>query len=145
MAFQPQPTTSGTYRVKVFNGDDDTYWKYVPDKGLRIQLAKVDKSDKPSSIQFKWNISSVAGASGIFTIRPAYDVDVGLVPITDDASKYWGYGFVQGRIGPSTRWEITTNGQYSKIKTENAPNVLDCRDTSANVSFTMPLWSRKPA
>ncbi|KAI5989294.1 hypothetical protein EDD15DRAFT_1315096 [Pisolithus albus] len=132
MVYQPQPTASGTYRVKVFNGNDDTYWKYIPDRDLWVQLAKVDKSDKPSSVQFKWNISPVAGASDTFTIHPAYDVDVGLVFSTNNPDKYWGYGFVQGQVGSSARWKITTNGQYSKIKIENTSNVLDCRDTSAN-------------
>ncbi|KAI5999547.1 hypothetical protein EDD15DRAFT_2160723 [Pisolithus albus] len=121
MVYQPQPTASGTYRVKVFNGNDDTYWKYIPDRDLWVQLAKVDKSDKPSSVQFKvtssystWNISPVAGASDTFTIHPAYDVDVGLVFSTNNPDKYWGYGFVQGQVGSSARWKITTNGQYSK-------------------------------
>ena len=53
MSFQPQPTKSGTYRVKVFNSNDDRYWKFVPDTYPWIQLATVDKSSESSSIQSK--------------------------------------------------------------------------------------------
>ena len=56
MSFQAQPTTAGTYRVKVHGSNKDRYWKYIPDTERWIQLNAVDKSNKPSSIQFKVNI-----------------------------------------------------------------------------------------
>ncbi|KAK7463480.1 hypothetical protein VKT23_006829 [Stygiomarasmius scandens] len=132
MSFLAQPTKAGTYRVKVYDSDKDRYWKYIPDRDRWVQLATVDESTKPSSIQFKWNIAPIAGSQDTFTIRPAYDTDIGLVSTTDNGNKYWGYGFVQGQVGSSANWKITksSDGKYSKIKIESY--VLDCRDTSAN-------------
>lgn len=56
MPFQAQPTKAGTYRVKVYGTDKSHYWKYIPDLGHLIQLATVDESAKPTSLQFKVNM-----------------------------------------------------------------------------------------
>ncbi|ESK95382.1 hypothetical protein Moror_3820 [Moniliophthora roreri MCA 2997] len=138
MSFQPQPTKTGTYRIKVYGSDKDRYWKYIPDKDRWIELTTVDDSNKPSSIQFKWIIAPVTGDSDTFTIRPAYDTDIGLVSSTDNEQKYWGHGYAQGQVGSSANWKITksADGNYSKIKIEHYYDVLDsCEPTTNCVHF----------
>ena len=70
------------------------------------------------SIPSQWNITPVpaAGDSNTFTIRPAYEKDVGLVSSLNPTHKNSDYGFPQGHIGPSAHWKIANSniGEYSK-------------------------------
>jgi choline dehydrogenase-like flavoprotein len=128
MTFQAQPTTEGVYRVKVYETDNGSYWKYMPDSTLWIKMTNVDKL----SSQFKWNIAPVQGQTDFFTIQPAYDTNVGMVSSTDNTNKYWGYGLPVGQPGSSAKWKIkkdSTSNAFSKIYCESGSDAVDCQDS----------------
>jgi len=53
MSSQPQPTTRGTYRVKIYQNNRDGYWKYVPLNQRNpgwIQLDAVPTSSHTASL-----------------------------------------------------------------------------------------------
>ena len=59
MAFQPQPTVAGTYRIKVYGTANDSYWKYICDVNPWIHMAyespwiKMTTIDESKSDLFK--------------------------------------------------------------------------------------------
>jgi hypothetical protein len=98
--------------------DSTLYCRRIPKSiwfSIQGKYVILHMSDKISLMgTSQWHIGPVANDSDVFTIRPAYDTDLGLV--SSEPQKVDDYGFPQGQLGSSANWKITksADGKYSK-------------------------------
>ena len=135
MPFQPQPTTGGTYRVKLYQTDSNRYWKYVPlgrNDAAWIQLGSIVPESNPNArmlqvtqsimtsfalliyLPWKWVITPVSGQTDTFTIEPVYKgpndsqtFGMKKEEAFSDTRRSPAYQYqVVGRPGSSAYWKI---------------------------------------